>query len=134
VISLELENAVQKRFNNKIVIRQGYGMTETTLSVIKHGLARKPGSIGSLLRGVQAKVIDEIGKSLPAFERGELCFRGSRIMKGYLGDEKATRETIDEDGWLHTGDVGYYDEDQQFYIVDRKKELIKYNAHQVSFN
>lgn len=53
-------------------------------------------------------------------------------MKGYLGDEAASRNTIDPDGWLHTGDVGYYDEDGFFFITDRMKELIKYKGFQVS--
>lgn len=52
-------------------------------------------------------------------------------MKGYYNDEKSTRATIDKDGWLHTGDVGYYDEEGYFFIVDRIKELIKYKGYQV---
>lgn len=52
-------------------------------------------------------------------------------MKGYANDSEATKNTIDNDGWLHSGDIAYYDEDRQFYIVDRLKELIKYNANQV---
>lgn len=52
-------------------------------------------------------------------------------MKGYVGDPKATAETIDKDGWLHTGDIGYYDEDEYFFVVDRIKELIKYKGFQV---
>jgi 4-coumarate--CoA ligase len=53
-------------------------------------------------------------------------------MKGYIGNDAATKETVDSSGWLHTGDVGYYDEDGFFFITDRKKELIKYKGLQVS--
>lgn len=91
----------------------------------------KPGSVGEPLRGVYAKVIDENGASLGPNKLGELCFKGDRIMKGYINNEKETKSTIDKDGWLHTGDIGYYDDDRQFFIVDRIKELIKYKASQV---
>lgn len=60
-----------------------------------------------------------------------MCFKGPLIMKGYIGDEEATAATIDKDGWLHTGDIGYYDNEQYFFVVDRIKELIKYKAFQV---
>ena len=60
-----------------------------------------------------------------------MCFKSDIIMKGYCGDEKSTRDIMDKDGFLHTGDVGYYDEDEFFFIVDRIKELIKYKGFQV---
>lgn len=82
--------------------------------------------------GTYAKVIDtETGKPLGPYQRGELCFKGDCIMKGYIGDKKATESTIDKSGWLHTGDIGYYDDDFEFFIVDRIKELIKYKGFQV---
>lgn len=54
-----------------------------------------------------------------------------RLLTGYLNNPEATAQTIDSDGWLHTGDIGYYDEDEHFFIVDRVKELIKYKGYQV---
>lgn len=74
---------------------------------------------------------DESSKPLGPNSVGELCFKGDLIMKGYCNDDSATATTIDKYGWLHSGDVGYYDEQGYFYIVDRLKELIKYKAFQV---
>lgn len=78
------------------------------------------------------KVVDENGKSLGPNQPGEICFKGDLIMKGYVNDMEATKNAIDKDGWLHTGDIGFYDTDKHFFIVDRLKELIKYNAYQVA--
>lgn len=78
------------------------------------------------------KVVDiETGRSLGPNERGELCFKGPQVMKGYCGDVQATAASFDSDGFLHSGDVGYYDKDGFFFIVDRVKELIKYKGYQV---
>ncbi|KAG4068216.1 hypothetical protein HA402_008857 [Bradysia odoriphaga] len=134
-LSREIEDQVRERFSKKyevdLVIRQAYGMSETSLGTLSATYTIKPGSVGEAVPGVYCKVIDENGKSLGPNERGELCFKGDRIMKGYVNDTAATKSTIDENGWLHSGDIAYYDEDKQFYIVDRLKELIKYNANQV---
>lgn len=128
-VTPELEATVKARFENMIIL-QVYGMTESCGLLLYQKKVDKPGSI-TLLPGLKGKVIDAEGNSLGANQKGELCFKGKNIMIGYIGNEKATRETIDEDGWIHTGDVGYYDDDHQFYIVERLKELIKYNAFQV---
>lgn len=78
------------------------------------------------------QVIDrDSGKTLGAGETGEICVRGPIVMKGYKGNPSATADTIDADGWLHTGDLGYYDHDGWFFIVGRLKELIKCKGHQV---
>ena len=74
----------------------------------------------------------ETNELLGPNKEGEICVRGPLIMKGYIGNEQATRHTIDKDGWLHTGDIGYYDDEGFFFITDRMKELIKYKALQVS--
>nr|XP_019555575.2 luciferin 4-monooxygenase isoform X1 [Aedes albopictus] len=131
-LSKETEDLVKERLKVRYV-RQGYGMSETTLAtLVQSGEGHKSGSVGIVQVGTLAKVIDpNTGRALGPNQHGELCFKGSQIMKGYIGNEKATKETIDKDGWLHTGDIGYYDEDHEFFIVDRLKELIKYKAYQV---
>lgn len=116
-------------------VRQGYGMTET--SPVTHSSPAPPrqlkfGSVGVPAPNTECKIIDlETGEALPAGERGEVCVRGPQVMKGYLNEPEATAETIDPENWLHTGDIGYADEDGHFYIVDRAKELIKYKGFQV---
>lgn len=132
VLSKELEEAVNDRFKGKVQITQAYGMSELTLGVVSQSAVLKVGSVGSVLPGIYGKVINENGASLGVNQQGELCFKGFLLMKGYIGNEKATKDTIDKDGWLHTGDIGYYDEDQQFFIVDRIKDLIKYKGFQVA--
>ena len=93
----------------------------------------KIGSIGHPISRTQAKVVDvETGEALGPNQTGELCVKGPQMMKGYLKNVKATEDTIEPSGWLHTGDIAYYDEDRHFYIVDRLKELIKVKGFQVS--
>jgi len=116
-------------------IRQGYGMTET--SPVTHSSPAPPfelkfGSVGVPAPNTECKVIDlENGEPLGPGQKGEVCVRGPQIMKGYLNKPEATAQTIDSEGWLHTGDIGYADEDAHFFIVDRAKELIKYKGFQV---
>ena len=82
---------------------------------------------------LEAKVIDqETGEILGPKGVGEVCIRGQFIMKGYKDNPQATKDMIDPDGWLHTGDIGYYDEDEWLFIVDRIKELVRYKGMQVS--
>jgi acyl-CoA synthetase (AMP-forming)/AMP-acid ligase II len=117
-------------------IRQGYGMTET--SPVTHSSPADPdkmklGSIGPPAPNTECKLVDPAsGAELGANHEGEVCVRGPQNMKGYLNNPDATARTIDKDGWLHTGDIGYADEDGHFYIVDRVKELIKYKGFQVA--
>ncbi|GIV79925.1 MAG: hypothetical protein KatS3mg050_4319 [Litorilinea sp.] len=93
----------------------------------------RPGSVGVPLSNTQAKVVDiQTGETLPPGEQGEIWVRGPQMMKGYLNNPEATAATIDADGWLHTGDIGYADPDGYFYVVDRLKELIKYKGYQVA--
>jgi acyl-CoA synthetase (AMP-forming)/AMP-acid ligase II len=101
--------------------------------VIRPDGENRPGSIGQPLPLTECRLVDpESGEDVAPGERGELWIRGPQVMAGYLNNEEATRATIDEDGWLHTGDIAVVDEDGFFTIVDRLKELIKYKGYQVA--
>ncbi|XP_043709077.1 4-coumarate--CoA ligase 2-like [Telopea speciosissima] len=134
----ELEDACRAKFPNA-KLGQGYGMTEAgpvlsmCLIFAKESFDIKPGACGTVVRNAELKIVDpENGVSLPRNQPGEICIRGAQIMKGYLNDLEATERTIDKEGWLHTGDVGYVDDDDELFIVDRLKEIIKYKGFQVA--
>lgn len=119
---------------NLDVIRQGYGMTELS-PVLAFGdkLNAKPGSVGLLVPNQEMKLIGDDGKPVSERnQRGEVLIRGPNVMKGYYKNQEATDGCIDPEGFLHTGDVAYLDDDDQLWIVDRTKELIKVKGFQVA--
>jgi 4-coumarate--CoA ligase len=129
-LGADLAQEAAKRIGCEVV--QGYGMTE--LSPVSHATPAgdfKPGSSGVAVPNTECRLVAADGEDQDAGGRGELWVRGPQVMKGYLNNEEATRNTIDDDGWLHTGDVAELDEDGHYYIVDRVKELIKYKGFQV---
>jgi long-chain acyl-CoA synthetase len=106
-------------------VLEGYGLSETSpVASFNHpGRPRKPGSIGTPIRGVQMRVVDEQGNEVPQGETGEIVIRGNNVMKGYWRRPDETAKAI-PDGWFRTGDIGRVDDDGYFMIVDRKKDLI----------
>ncbi|CAI8042146.1 4-coumarate--CoA ligase-like 7 [Geodia barretti] len=115
---------------------QAYGMTELSpVSNVDYIEADRmtPGSVGPAIADTEERVVDleTASKDVPVGEVGELLVRGPQVMKGYYNNEEATRETISEDGWLYTGDIVRMNEDGCVWILDRKKELIKYKGFQV---
>ncbi|MGW8745711.1 4-coumarate--CoA ligase family protein [Streptomyces sp. NPDC055794] len=119
-------------------VGQAYGMTElspgTHVVPLDAMADAPPGSVGKLIAGTEMRIVSltDPGKDVPPGESGEILIRGPQIMKGYLGRPDATAALIDEDGWLHTGDVGHADSDGWLFVVDRVKELIKYKGFQVA--
>jgi acyl-CoA synthetase (AMP-forming)/AMP-acid ligase II len=129
-LSAELALECGARLDCEVV--QGYGMTE--LSPVTHATPSGgfvPGSVGITVPNTELRIVDPEGNDLGAGEDGEVWVRGPQVMKGYLNNEAATNATIDDEGWLHTGDVGHVDEDGHLFVVDRLKELIKYKGFQV---
>jgi 4-coumarate--CoA ligase len=136
----KLATAVVDRLGDDVRVLQGYGMTE--MSPVSHCIPFdradiSPGSVGLLVAGMEARIVDpatgaEIeqpaeGVSAP----GELLCRGPNVMVGYLGNPEATADTLEPDGFMHTGDIVTIDADGVFRVVDRLKELIKYKGYQV---
>jgi acyl-CoA synthetase (AMP-forming)/AMP-acid ligase II len=116
------------------LVSQGYGMTETSPSTNTNPLDRiKLESCGPPLADTFEKIVSlDTGQELAAGEVGELVVRGPQVMKGYWKRPEETKECLSEDGWLLTGDIGWLDEDGYLYLLERKKEMIKYKGYQVA--
>ena len=115
-------------------VSQGFGMTEMAALITAGPLDRpRRGAAGRLVAGTEARIVDlDRHTDLAPGRTGELWVRGPQLMRGYRNDPAATAATIDADGWLHTGDLCYLDQDGFLYVVDRLKELIKCKGYQVA--
>ena len=101
-----------------------YGLTEGFMTVLdKHDAVRKAGSVGAPIAGYEMRILDDAGRDVPPREVGEICGRGPLMMAGYYKRPDLTARAV-VDGWLHSGDLGYVDEDGYLFLVDRKKDMI----------
>jgi acyl-CoA synthetase (AMP-forming)/AMP-acid ligase II len=142
-LALAAEQRLRKGADTGVTVGQGYGMTE--LSPVSHTTpdpgveppdATSPvpkGSVGYAIPNTECRLVDPAtGEDVGAGERGELWVRGPQVMAGYLNNPQATADTLDGEGWLHTGDVAVVDDEGRYTVVDRVKELIKYKGYQVA--
>jgi len=122
-LALETRKRFKEVYGFEII--EGWGLTEAGAnnSVNPFEGLRKVGSIGLPMKGTEVRVVDQEGNMLPPGKEGEIVIRGPMLMKGYWKKPEETAEVL-KDGWLHTGDIGYVDEDGYFWITDRKKDLI----------
>lgn len=125
---MAVQRAVAERWREVTgtALSEAYGLTETSPAAMINpiGTTEFNGSIGLPIASTEIKIIDELGAELAIDEVGELCIRGPQVMRGYWHNEAATREVLDRDGWLKTGDIARVDKDGYVYIVDRKKDMI----------
>lgn len=117
-------------------IGEGYGLTEVTMQATGNPTfrsgTRKPGTVGVPVFDTEISIRSlETGAAVPQGERGEVCIRGPQVMRGYAHRPEATAESIDAEGWFHTGDVGILDEDGYLSIVDRTKDMLLYKGYNV---
>ena len=123
----ELQRKVRDTFPNVRSTSNAYGLTETSsvATVISGADAkRKPDSVGPPVPTVEVRIVDDDNDPVPTGRAGEVCIRGPILMKGYWNKPEATAEAIDEEGWLHTGDIGFLDDEGFLTITDRKKDMI----------
>lgn len=117
---------VMEEFERKFgcLVVEGYGLSESTCRATFNppNQSRRPGSIGKPI-GAEVKILDDEDRELPPGQAGEIAVRGEEVMKGYFRNPEATAKAL-RNGWLHTGDIGYRDEEGFFYIVDRKSDMI----------
>jgi acyl-CoA synthetase (AMP-forming)/AMP-acid ligase II len=129
-----LQKAVADRLG--VEIGQAYGMTELSPGTHIHAdgnLDEPVACVGHLFPSTKARLVDPAtGADVAAGEPGELWISGPQVMKGYFGRPEDTDAMVDADGWLHTGDIARVDDDGNWFIVDRVKELIKYKGYQVA--
>jgi acyl-CoA synthetase (AMP-forming)/AMP-acid ligase II len=131
-LSKELQNEIYRRFH--IRTTQGWGMTEVTCGAmhVPFNEWHDDGTVGVLDPNMECKLLDDEEKEVPEGQPGEIFVKGPNVCLGYWRNEQATKESLSSDGWLKTGDIAVRNDKGYYFIVDRKKELIKVNALQVA--
>lgn len=130
-LSIDTWRQFKEKFGGEIA--EGWGLTEACANNSVNPIygLKKVGSIGKPMIGMEMKIFDEKDNEVPIGKEGEIVLKGPMVMKGYWKQPEATAEVI-RNGWLHTGDIGYQDEDGYFFITDRKKDIIIKGGENIS--
>ncbi|XP_035781232.1 luciferin 4-monooxygenase-like [Anopheles albimanus] len=133
-VSGDLYRRLRSALPATTAIRIGYGMSESSLVTLTDpDVPYRDDTVGMLQPHTDAQIIDpDSGRAMGVNEPGEVMLRVQYPFAGYYGDPGATRATISTDGWIRTGDIGYFDDAGQLYIIDRRKDIIKYAGYQIS--
>lgn len=131
MVSHDVCDRMNKRMSNGTVC-VAYAMSETAGFISANIAALRPGAVGQLFPGFDAKIINENGDKCGIGEDGEIYFKPVYRFTNYYGDEENTIKTMDSEGWIRTGDVGHFDAEGFLYLIDRQKEILKYFSSQVS--
>lgn len=122
--AMPYEIAQQWHYQVGLPIYEGYGLTESSpFASYNHDFRYKPGTVGTPIENVEMKIFDEDDQEVPIGALGEIVIRGPNVMQGYFGKEKDTAAAL-RNGWLHSGDIGFMDDEGYFHIVDRVKDMI----------
>ncbi len=129
-LSLDTRRQFKEKFGGEIA--EGWGLTETGANNTGNvHVPNRPGSIGKPMKGMEMKIFDDNDQEVPQGREGEIVIRGPMVMRGYWNLPEATAEVI-RNGWLHTGDIGYVDQDGYYFITDRKKDIIIKSGENIS--
>jgi len=127
----QLRQQAERVFHSRV--EQGYGLSESASLATGYELRQpyRPGSVGVACPDVEIRIVDDQDRTVPSRTNGEICLKAANVMAGYWKDPEATNAVL-KDGWLHTGDIGFLDEEGYLYITDRKKDLIIKGGENIS--
>ncbi|XP_034117008.1 uncharacterized protein LOC117576403 [Drosophila albomicans] len=125
--SIEAQNSIRSRLQTDCMTMV-YGMTEVgIMAAINQNFDKKPNSAGRVVDGMKIKILNEENETLGPNEVGEICVNNGQHWSGYYGNPEESMKIKDSEGWFHSGDLGYMDDDGYLYIIERKKDMLKYH-------
>ncbi|EDW93555.1 4-coumarate--CoA ligase 1 [Drosophila yakuba] len=126
--SLETQNKIRSRLSNECV-NFSYTITElNSTGCLNFNFDEKPNSVGRPVRGIKIKIVNELGEAQGPNVVGEVCFNNGQKWSGYYKNPEETKKMQDSENWFHTGDLGYMDEDGYLFLIDRLKDMLKYQT------